>query len=133
MQDQKPTRETLREGVLRVSHKGLTAVINLPLWLAGCYRHLDNQAELCAWLDNQDLLLEVLHLGLAQAVIRVRAEARTYDKDGLPVINTEAASDYKPKPLPSPAAKKSGMTPEEALDALSPEQLRELLKKKGLT
>lgn len=114
----KPIREILNHGFCDVEDKGVTFTQNLPTWM-----RLDNQT-----LDNMDLLAGTLgekrvhaliHKGLAQAVIDVRAKARQKDKAGKPNGNPEK---YEPNLLPNPSETKGRtMSPAQALEIKSQE------------
>ena len=123
-QKNEPTRNILNRGTAMVEDAGTTFEVKLPEWM-----NLDNQA-----LDDVNSLINVLgldrvlaliHKGLVQAVIDVRTKARAKDKNGNSTGNPQA---YEPSTLPRPGRSKA----EKALEDMSPEQLQELLKRKGL-
>ena len=107
-----------------VDDAGTTFEVNLPEWM-----NLDDQT-----LDDMDSLINVLgldrvlaliHKGLVQAVIDVRTKARQKDKAGNYTGNPQA---YEPSTLPRPGRSKA----EKALEDLTPDQLQQLLERKGL-
>lgn len=129
----KSVREQIGQGTINVEHKGLSRDIDLPVWICATANVLDSPDDLIKTLADHDQLLGVLHQGLAQSIINVRAAARRYDNNQQACIDPASGLKHQAPQLPKPGtAKKGAMTPEQALDALSPEQLQALLKDKGL-
>ena len=120
-------RDQLEDGVINVNHGDLNKDVKLPSWLSGCVEHLDSPGLLVDYLKEQQVLLGVLHQGLAQCIINVRAVSRRFDADKVPFISPSKAQEYMPKPLP---AFKSAI--DKLVDSMSEEELKALLKRKGL-
>jgi len=118
------TRAILNRGTAMVEDAGVTYEVDLPRWMHLADSELDDLDSLINTL-GMDRVLALVHKGLVQAVIDVRAKARYKDKNG---HYTGDPQNYDPNLLPKPGASKA----EKALEDLSPEQLQELLKRKGL-
>ena len=119
-----PTRQILNNGSCQVVDGNEQFQIQLPEWMHLLDSDLDDLESLTAAI-GEDRLLALAHKGLVQAVIDVRAKARAKDKHGNYTGNPQA---YEPSTLPRPGRSKA----EKALENLTPEQLQELLKSKGL-
>ena len=119
-----PTRQILNNGSCQVVDGNAQFQIQLPEWMHLLDSDLDDLESLTAAI-GMDRLLALAHKGLVQAVIDVRAKARAKDKNGNSTGNPQA---YEPSLLPKPGKSKA----EKALEDLTPEQLQELLKRKGL-
>lgn len=100
-------RKQLNEGQVEVEHKGQKDMFDLPEWLQLSNDVLDSEEKLIEHLREQGLLLAVLHQGLSQSVIGVRAVARpnVTKSDPDPAFPTAAlrkrAASWKPNRLPS--------------------------------
>ena len=119
-----PTRQILNNGSCQVVDGDEQFQVQLPEWMHLLDSDLDDLESLTEAI-GRERLLALAHKGLVQAVIDVRAKARYKDKHGNYTGNPQA---YEPSLLPKPGKSKA----EKALEDLTPEQLQELLKKKGL-
>ena len=126
-QKNEPTRNILNRGGCQVEDKGKTWEVPLPSWM-----HLNNETleNLGSIIDQigDERVLALIHKGLVQAVIDVRTKARQKDKAGNYTGNPQA---YEPSTLPAPEKSRAEKAAK-ALEDMSPEQLQELLKRKGL-
>jgi hypothetical protein len=105
-------RKQLNEGRIAVENKGRSDQVNLPGWMRNAAQvGLDNENELVEQLREDGVLLSVLHAGLRDNVIQVRAKARaeTKNEDGskTPWIDHASAESHQPNPLPDPEKSKS--------------------------
>jgi len=103
----KSVREQINQGVINVEHKGLSQDVELPTWLRNTAPNLDLQEALIDSLREDGQLLGVLHQGLAQSVINVRAAARRYDDKKQAFISATHARDHKAPLLPNPTESKA--------------------------
>lgn len=122
MSKQKLTREILADGKVTVNHQDQVATFNLPGWLSGVSEHLDNETDLANYLRERGVLLGVIHQGLAQEIINVRAKARPAPtkENPDPDLDTprqhEKVANHVPSLLPKPKADKND--PMNAIEAL---------------
>ena len=123
-QKNEPTRNILNRGTAMVDDAGTTFEVDLPKWMNLSNEVLEDLDSLINTLGS-DRVLALIHKGLVQAVIDVRTKARAKDKNGNYTGNPQA---YEPSTLPRPGRSKA----EKALEDMTPEQLQELLKRKGL-
>ena len=119
-----PTRTILNRGSCKVEDGKESWTVQLPSWMNLSNEVLEDLDSLINTLGS-DRVLALIHKGLVQGVIDVRTRARAKDKQGNYTGNPQA---YEPSTLPNPGRSKA----EKALEDLSPEQLQELLKRKGL-
>lgn len=118
-------RAQLNAGKVEVEHKGQNAEFELPMWMQLDNATLDDESALVEHLRQNGLLLPVLHNGLSQCVIGVRAVARPNPTKSEPNPDfptselRRKARQWEPNKLPS-----------EDGNRLSPEQkaIRELVK-----
>ena len=123
-QKNEATRNILNQGYCRVEDKGAAWTQKLPSWMNLSNEALENLGSIVDQIGDERVLA-LIHKGLVQAVIDVRTKARAKDKNGNRTGNPQA---YEPSTLPRPGRSKA----EKALEDLTPEQLQELLKRKGL-
>ena len=126
MAKSKSVRVQLSEGTVKVEHEHVTKMVKLPDWLQVRPDILDSEEELVEHLRQHNALLPVLQAGLAQSLINYRAHTRQFNAKKEPVIIENV--QWQPSLLPNPGKSKA----EKALEDMSPEQLQELLKRKGL-
>ncbi len=104
MSSNKSVRQQIMDGTTEVNHKNLNEEVRLPAWLTACKDYLDSESDLTKILSNHGVLLGVLHKGLdncLQTGIRAVARKDTGKSGGYePYIDSEAAENYKPSPLP---------------------------------
>lgn len=122
MSKQKLTREILADGSVVVTHQDQVATFKLPNWMQGVSDVLDNETNLVNYLKERGVLQGVIHQGLAQEIINVRAKARpmpTKD-DPNPDLDSkrqhEKVAYHVPSLLPKPKATKDD--PASAIEAL---------------
>ena len=123
-QKNEPTRNILNRGTAMVDDAGTTFEVKLPEWMNLSNEVLEDLDNLINTLGS-DRVLALIHKGLVQAVIDVRTKVRYKDKNGK---RTGQWSNYDPNLLPKPGKSKA----EKALEDMTPEQLQELLQRKGL-
>lgn len=137
--------EQVKAGQVEVNHqaegfKKQTAVFKLPAHLCLTEEVLFDEQELINHLKQHGVLHAIIHKGIAQDIICVRAKARPSitKTDKNPPLDTPArhklVSDYKPNLLPRPQAIKLPSIDDQAemIKKLSPEKLQELLLKAGV-
>jgi hypothetical protein len=135
-------REQILTRKIEVSHAGKSVTYTLPTYLSGITPEvLDNENLLVEYMNDKGCLHGLLHVGLQQEIINVRAIPRKKTVDGQPIAQTaenitkyqKMIDSYKPALMPNPAASKAGKepTPEKALEILlkgmTAEQLMERL------
>ena len=123
-QKNEATRSILNRGSCKVEDGKESWTVRLPNWMQLDNETLENIGSIVDQIGDERVLA-LIHKGLVQAVIDVRTKARQKDKAGNYTGNPQA---YEPSTLPAPGRSK----PEKALEDMSPEQLQELLKRKGL-
>lgn len=119
----KSIHTTIKEDRLEVSHQGEDISLETPDWFRQFDEMMDDEEKLLHVARQEGVLHGLLHAGLQQAVIGMRAAARPV-KDGV-TWTTEGEADraqkrldaYRPKPVPVPGAKKP-VSPEAAIAAL---------------
>ena len=99
----KSVREQINQGIINVEHKSLVQDVELPTWLRNTAPNLDDAEALIDSLRKDGQLLGVLHQGLAQSVINVRAAARRYDAKKQAYISAKHGRDHVAPTLPNPA------------------------------
>ena len=73
----------LNEGIIEVSHLGEKETFELPEWLTGAKDILGDMEALVAWAQEEEVMHGLLHSGIQQEIIRIRAASR-------PTINSYA-------------------------------------------
>jgi len=132
--------EQIMAGAVEVNHQATgyskqTAMFNLPAFLQIPEATLFDKASLLEWLEEHGCLLEVLHSGVQQEVIGVRATARPSVTKADPNPSLDAPErhrlvrDYKPRQIPRLVSdeEKTG----KAFGKLSREQQLKILKDAG--
>ena len=66
----------LKEGKLEVNHKGEDVTFDLPQWLIEASDCLEDEAALLTWAREYEVLHGLLHYGIQQGIIALRAAAR---------------------------------------------------------
>lgn len=66
----------LSEGTLEVNHKGEDVTFNLPAWLIAAAEKLENEEKLLEWAQEYEVVHGLLHFGIQQLIIALRAAAR---------------------------------------------------------
>ena len=126
-QKNEPTRTILNRGSCKVEDGKESWMVQLPSWMNLSNEVLEDLDSIVNTLGS-DRVLALIHKGLVQAVIDVRTKARAKDKNGNYTGNPQA---YEPSTLPAPEKSRTEKAAK-ALEDLTPEQLQELLKRKGL-
>ena len=111
----KSVREQINQGIINVEHKGIVQDVELPTWLRNTATNLDDAEALIDSLREDGQLLGVLHQGLAQSVINVRAAARRYDAKKQAYISATHARDHVAPTLPKPGSRKKAADPAQAI------------------
>jgi len=107
-------------GVIRVENKGDVYNVTLPAVLQIPEATLDNYEDLKQWFETHQINpLAVMHKGLAQWIIDIRAESKKENPD---------YESKKPGLLPRPGKSAA----EKALEAMSEAELQAFLKRKGI-
>ena len=107
MAEQKAIRTQLKEGVTEVTHEDQKANFELPEHLAEAYPYLDDKTALVKHFDEHGVLLEMLHQGISQEFVNVRAKARPNKtkQNPNPSLDTaeqrRKAKDHRPGTLPA--------------------------------
>lgn len=118
---------TLQEEEFEVSHNGEDVKFQSPEWMRAFTPEVMESEEECVRIATEnDMLHGLIHLGLQQAIIGMRAKARPADKNGEKISITgevefvkaeERLNAYRPKPISRPGKKKE-VSPADALAAL---------------
>lgn len=66
----------LNEGTIEVKHLGEDATFDLPTWLTAASSILADEVALLEWAQEHEVLHGLLHSGIQQEIIRIRAAAR---------------------------------------------------------
>ena len=66
----------LEEGTIEVNHRGEDVTLNLPEWIKAAAPALESESDLLEWAQEYEVLHGLLHSGLQQEIIRLRAAAR---------------------------------------------------------
>jgi len=113
----KSFHDILKEGKIEVLHNGEEITLDLPTWLAEAGAVLMDEEALLEWAKDNEVLHGLLHSGIKQEIIMLRAAARpndVADPDGLKgdivkvsiIDDAEGAQtrldDYVCKPTPPP-------------------------------
>lgn len=118
---------TLEEGSFEVKHQHEYVTLVLPEWLVDASDKLDDEESLLEWAQEHEVLHGLMHLGIQQVIIALRAAAR-------PSVNAKTGEtksiltdmenaqkrvdDYVLKPVKKPGSSKKTPSPEEALKVL---------------
>jgi hypothetical protein len=118
---------TLEEGTFEVKHQHEYVTLELPQWIKRAGAHLDSEDDLIVWAEGHEVMHGLLHMGLQQAIIALRAAAR-------PAVNAKTGEtksiiddrekaqkrvdEYVVKPIKKPGTSKKETTPEDALAVL---------------
>jgi len=115
----KSFHDILKTGKIDVLHNGDEITLELPEWLAEAAEHLMNEDALLQWAKDNEVLHGLLHSGIKQEIIMLRAAARPKDiadpsglkGDMVKVSIVEDADgaqtrvdNYVCKPTPAPGA-----------------------------
>jgi hypothetical protein len=97
-------RQQLNNGKVEVTHGNQQAMFELPAWLDLTDSTIDDKDALIEHLEQHGVLMGVLHQGLAQSVIGVRAAARPNkkDEDLDTATQRKKAREWTPGTLPRP-------------------------------
>ena len=107
-QETKSVRQQLSEGYVLVNHQDQSANFDLPEWMKRTSKVLDDEEQLVQELRNSGNLLGVIHQGLAQCIIGVRAKARPVATKSNPEPKLDTATqrkkvqEYQAPTLPKP-------------------------------
>ena len=66
----------LKEGTIDVNHKGEDVTFDLPTWLTSAMDLLEDEQKLLAWAQTHEVLHGLMHFGIQQLIIALRAAAR---------------------------------------------------------
>ncbi len=72
----------LAEGTIEVLHRGQAVNLELPEWLTDAKDCLMDESALLEWAKEHEILHGLIHSGIQQEIIRIRAAAR-------PSVNTK--------------------------------------------
>ena len=138
--------EIIETGKIEVNHNGEDRVFDLPNWLKNAASKLENEEKLLEWAKEYEIIHALLHAGIADTIIGLRAAIRPAakkDKTGnlVPVSLIKDAEKaqtradefvIKPKTRPGTGGKTPEQRQAEALKllaGLTPEQIAEVLLK----
>jgi len=106
----------LKEGTIDVLHRGEEVTLTLPEWLTEASEVLMQEEDLTQWAKDNEVLHGLLHSGIQQEIIRLRAAARpavnTKDDTSPSLIEEKdkaqtRVDDYVCKPTPPPGETKA--------------------------
>ncbi len=126
----------IKDGTFVVSHRGEDVTLTLPEWLSEAKDKLDDEKALTEWAKDNGVLHALLHAGIQQLIINLRAIARPpvnikTDESLSIIVNIIAAqeriNEYIFKPVAKPgqasvtkiAKHLEGMTKEQVLELLA--------------
>ena len=118
----KSIHNTIKETTIDIQHAGQDYTFDMPGWVNDFSTHMDDVDGLVEVARKHDCLHGLLHAGLQQLIINIRAKGRPADKKGqTQPMDVEAGQDridnYRMKPVPVPGAAKA-ITPDKAIAAL---------------
>lgn len=73
----------LAEKEIEVNHQGEDVVLDLPEWLTGASEVLEDEKALTDWAKKNGCLHGLLHYGIQQFIIKIRAIARPDEKTSI--------------------------------------------------
>ena len=135
--------EIIETGKIEVNHNGEDRTFDLPEWLKAASGKLENEKELLEWAEEYEIIHALLHAGLSDTVIGLRAAIRPAgkkDKDGnmVPVSLVkdeikaqERAKDFTIKPKTRPGTGGSGIKNKAEIDTLT--KVCQAMRTAGLT
>ena len=93
------------DGNFEVNHKGNDVILDLPEWLKDAKGKLNSLRDLTRWAVKNGILLALLHAGIQQLIIKLRAAARP-DEDTSILDDKDGAqarvNDFKFEAVPEP-------------------------------
>jgi len=138
--------EIIEIGKIEVNHNGEDKEFDIPEWLKAAAGKLENEEELLNWAKEYEIIHALIHAGIADTIIGLRAAIRPAgkkDKDGNMVVTSLIidaekaqirADEFVIKPKTRPGT--GGKTPEQRqaealklLAGLTPAQIAEVLLK----
>ena len=123
--------EIIETGKIEVNHNGEDVTFNVPDWLKNASGKLENEEALFAWAKKEGILHALLHSGISDEIIGLRAEIRPNDKKDSEgnaikvslVKDAEKAQKraeaYKPKVKIRPGTGGSGVKNKAEIDTLT--------------
>lgn len=123
--------EIIETSKLEVNHNGEDVTFNLPEWLKQAAGKLENEEELLSWAKEYEILHALIHAGIADTIIGLRASIRPAakkDKDGnlIPVSLTKdaekaqiRADEFVIKPKTRPGTGGSGIKNKTEIETLT--------------
>jgi hypothetical protein len=135
--------EIIETGKIEVNHNGEDVTFNLPEWLKNAAGKLENAEALLAWAKEYEIIHALLHAGISDTIIGLRAAIRPAgkkDKDGnmIPVSLVkdeikaqERANEFVIKPKARPGTGGSGVKNKAEIDTLT--KVCKAMREAGLT
>ena len=124
--------EIIETGKIEVNHNGDDQTFELPSWLKEAAGKLENEEELLTWAKDNKIIHALLHAGLADTVIGLRAAIRPAAvkkaEDGrvyaVSIITDSAnaakrANEFRIKPKTRPGTGGSGVKNKAEIDTLT--------------
>ena len=120
----KSIHTTISDTTIEIDHDGGTYTFDTPNWVNEFSEVMDDEEGIVAVARKHEILHGLLHAGLQQLVINIRAKGRPGLIKGVTQpMDQQAGQDridaYMPRPVPVPGtSKKIELTPEQAADQL---------------
>ena len=123
--------EIIETGKIMVNHDGEDVVFNLPNWLKDAAGKLENEEDLLTWAKGEGIVHALLHAGLSDTVIGLRAAIRPAAKknaEGNMVAvslvkdsdnATKRALEFRIKPKTRPGTGGTGVKNKAEIDTLT--------------
>ena len=123
--------EIIETGKIEVNHNGEDVTFELPSWLKQAAGKLENEEELLTWAKGEGIVHALLHAGLSDTVIGLRAAIRPAAKknaDGnmvaVSLVKDEEkaqirANEFRIKPKTRPGTGGSGIKNKAEIDTLT--------------
>lgn len=118
----KSIHTTISEEAIEVMHDGETYMFTMPSWVLEFSDVMGDEDGLVEVARRHKCLHGLLHAGLQQLIINIRAKGRPADKKGeTQPMDTDAGQEridsYRMKPVPVPGAIRA-ITPDKAIQSL---------------
>lgn len=135
--------EIVETGKIEVNHNGEDVDFIIPNWLKNASGKLENEDELLAWAKEEGILHALLHSGISDEIIGLRAEIRPNDKKDASgnavkvslIKDAEKAQKradaYKPRVKTRPGTGGSGVKNKAEIDTLT--KVCKAMREAGLT
>jgi len=117
----------IEEGSISVSHRGEDVTLQLPSWLCDADGLLEDANALLEWANENKIVHALLHSGIQQMIIQMRAVARpkvnVKTDESLSIISDRENAqkrlyEFEMKPVAKPGQRKDTMTEDDMFKAL---------------